>query len=318
MRDNHGRQIDYLRISITDRCNLRCGYCMPAEGVPDLPHDGVLRYEELLRIVRCAVELGIDKFKITGGEPLVRWGCADFIHQLKGLDGVRQVTLTTNGLLLPSALNQLADSGLDGVNISLDTLDVGQYQAITRQNYSPLQVVDAIEKSAKKIPTKVNAVLLPETRDQLIPLAKLAESGVDVRFIQRMPIGQILPHLDEKNDVLPRLKCQWPDLIPVEAQRGNGPARYYKTKGMSGYIGLIEAMDHQFCQSCNRIRLTSTGALKPCLCYGDGIDLRTILRDGGGEEPLKAAIAQAILQKPAGHCFRQGGAQPSTMNQIGG
>lgn len=318
MRDNLGRQIDYLRISITDRCNLRCGYCMPAEGVEPLPHDGVLRYEEFLRIARCAVALGIDTFKITGGEPLLRRGCADFIRQLKGLDGVRQVTLTTNGLLLPPALDQLIDSGLDGVNISLDTLDEGQYQTITRRNHSPRQVVEAIGQSAKKIPTKINAVLLPETRNQLIPLARLAEGGVDVRFIQQMPIGQTLPQQDEKNDLLERLKAQWQDLTPVETQRGNGPARYYKTEAMAGYIGLIQAMDHQFCQNCNRIRLTSTGELKPCLCYEDGMDLRSILRGGGEDEALKGAIAQAILQKPARHCFGQGGIQPSTMNQIGG
>ena len=184
MRDALGREINYMRLSVTDRCNLRCRYCMPAEGVPATAHADILRYEELLRVAQAAVSLGIGRFKVTGGEPLVRRGITDFIRSLKALPGVRQVTLTTNGLLLPSLLDGLLDAGLDAVNISLDTRDNAQYQAITRSTHTADEVLHAVRLCAGHLPTKINAVLLPETAAQLIPLAYLAEElPVDVRFI---------------------------------------------------------------------------------------------------------------------------------------
>lgn len=321
MLDSFGREITYLRLSITDRCNLRCRYCMPEEGV--LPaHDELLRYEELLRIASAAVSLGIDHFKVTGGEPLVRRGCVDFIRHLKALPGVRQVTLTTNGLLLPPLLDELCAAGLDGVNISLDTLDNEQYQQLTRRMHTADEVLDAVRLCAARLPTKVNAVLLPESADQLIPLAELTQAlPVDVRFIERMPLGAGDNNQTIRADAaLDRLRARWPDLAPVNQPRGNGPARYFRAPGMQGCIGLIDAVSHGFCDRCNRLRLTSTGLLKPCLCYEQGVELRPLLRGGADEAALQDAIRAAILQKPAAHCFSQQEniTEHKCMNQIGG
>ena len=323
MRDALGREINYMRLSITDRCNLRCCYCMPAEGVTPTVHDDILRYEELLRIAQAAAALGIDRFKVTGGEPLVRQGVADFIRALKALSGVRQVTLTTNGLLLPSMLDALLAAGMDAVNISLDTRDNAQYQFITRSSHTADEVLHTARLCARRLPTKINAVLLPETAAQLIPLAQLAEElPVDVRFIERMPLGAADIGAAEPvhREVIDRLRAVWPDLAPVQERRGNGPARYYASSGLRGCIGLIEAVSHAFCASCNRVRLTSTGLLKPCLCYETGTDLKPLLRGGADDAALRDAIEQAVQGKPAAHCFaeRQAVTERKSMNQIGG
>ena len=323
MRDALGREISYMRLSVTDRCNLRCRYCMPAEGVPATAHGDILRYEELLRVAQAAVSLGIDRFKVTGGEPLVRRGITDFIRTLKSLPGVKQVTLTTNGLLLPSLLDGLLDAGLDAVNISLDTRDNAQYQFITRSGHTADEVLHTIRLCAGRLPTKINAVLLPETAAQLIPLARLAEElPVDVRFIERMPLGAADIGAAESvhREVIDRLRAVWPDLAPVQERRGNGPARYYASSGLRGCIGLIEAVSHAFCASCNRVRLTSTGLLKPCLCYETGSDLKPLLRGGADDVALRDAIEQAVQDKPAAHCFaeRQAVTERKSMNQIGG
>lgn len=322
MRDSFGREIRYLRLSITDRCNLRCRYCMPDEGVLPTAHDDLLRYEELLRIASAAVSLGIDRFKVTGGEPLVRRGCTDFIRALKALPGVKQVTLTTNGLLLPPLLDELCAAGLDGVNISLDTLDNAQYQRLTRRAHTADEVLDAVRLCSERLPTKINAVLLPETSDQMIPLAELAQTlPVDVRFIERMPLGAAQTDQTASADhALARLRARWPDLTAVDEPRGNGPARYFRAPALRGCIGLIDAVSHSFCDHCNRLRLTSTGLLKPCLCYDAGVELRPLLRGGADEETLRNAIRAAILQKPAAHCFaqREHITEHKSMNQIGG
>ena len=323
MRDALGREINYMRLSVTDRCNLRCRYCMPAEGVPPTAHGDILRYEELLRVAQAAVSLGIDRFKVTGGEPLVRRGIMDFIRSLKTLPGVKQVTLTTNGLLLPSLLDGLLDAGLDAVNISLDTRDNAQYQFITRSSHTADEVLHTARLCAGRLPTKINAVLLPETAAQRIPLAQLAEElPVDVRFIERMPLGAADIGAAESvhREVIDRLRAVWPDLAPVQERRGNGPARYYASSGLRGCIGLIEAVSHAFCASCNRVRLTSTGLLKPCLCYETESDLKPLLRGGADDAALRDAIEQAVQDKPAAHCFaeRQAVTERKSMNQIGG
>lgn len=322
MQDSFGREINYLRLSITDRCNLRCRYCMPDDGVPPTAHDDLLRYEELLRVAAAAVSLGIDRFKVTGGEPLVRRGCTDFIHALKALPGVRQVTLTTNGLLLPPLLDELYAAGLDGINISLDTLDNAQYQQLTRRTHTADEVLHTVHLCAARLPTKVNAVLLPETADQLIPLAELAQIlPVDVRFIERMPLGTAQTGQATTAAAAPdRLRMHWPQLKPVNERRGNGPARYFHAPGMQGCIGLIDAVSHGFCDRCNRLRLTSTGLLKPCLCYEQGVELKPLLRGGADDTTLRGAIREAILQKPAAHCFAQQEniTEHKSMNQIGG
>ena len=322
MRDAFGREINYMRLSVTDRCNLRCRYCMPIEGVPPTSHTDILRYEELLRVAQAAVSLGIDRFKVTGGEPLVRRGIVDFIRSLKALPGIKQVTLTTNGLLLPPLLDGLLDAGLDAVNISLDTRDNAQYQAITRSGHTADEVLHAVRLCAGRLPTKVNAVLLSETAAQLVPLARLAEElPVDVRFIERMPLGVTdIAAEPVHREVIGRLRVVWPDLHPISGQRGNGPARYYASTKLNGCIGLIEAVSHAFCASCNRVRLTSTGLLKPCLCYEQGTDLGPLLRGGADDAALRAAIEQTVQSKPAAHCFaeQQAVTERKSMNQIGG
>ena len=310
MIDTLGRRINYLRISITDRCNMRCRYCMP-DGISAVGHGDVLRYEEIVEICRAALRVGITKFKVTGGEPFVRKGAVGFIRELRRLPGVESVTVTTNGWLLPQVLPELRRIGIGGVNISLDSLDREQYQAITGVDALP-EVLQAVRQcAAAGLPTKINAVLLADTKEQIAPLARLAEElPVDVRFIELMPIG-----------------CgayqqggTYPDLAPLSVRRGNGPAAYYASRRLKGYIGMIAANSHVFCRQCNRLRLTSTGFLKPCLCYDNGVDLRAVVRSGQGEGLLAQAIEQAILRKPARHCFGQGQAvtERKAMNEIGG
>ena len=320
MTDRYGRNIRYLRLSLTDRCNLRCRYCMPAEGVALCTHEDVLRYEEIVQIARAALALGIDTFKLTGGEPLVRRDVPALVSALKALPGTRQVTLTTNGLLLGDQLDALVAAGLDAVNVSLDTLDDAQYHALTRRNYPVAGVLDAVRAAARVLPVKINAVLLPETADQWVPLARLAaDPGVDVRFIEQMPIGKGEADPAVSADrLLATLRAVWPDLAPCAERRGNGPAHYYRAAALSGRIGCIDAVSHKFCAACNRLRLTCTGMLRPCLCYDDGVDLRALLRDGAGPDALQAAIEAAIAAKPEAHCFAACHGSEQTMNTIGG
>ena len=323
MLDQYGRKIDYLRISVTDRCNLRCRYCMP-EPVSAVQHADILRYEEILRICRAAVELGITKFKVTGGEPLVRAGCVDFITALKAQPGTEQVTLTTNGLLLEANLDALTEAGLDGVNISFDSPDNARFRRITGYTGDGadtlLHVLDAC--CAKGLKTKINAVLLEETEADAPALAAIAAKlPVDVRFIELMPIGfgttmkRVSPE-----DILTALQERWPDLAPTDEKRGNGPAHYYKSAALLGRIGFIDAVSHKFCAECNRVRLTSTGQLKPCLCYADSADLRALIRGGCTDEELKEALRLAVYAKPRAHCFDTNAiiTEKHAMSQIGG
>lgn len=323
MLDQYGRSIDYLRISVTDRCNLRCRYCMP-EPVDAVQHADILRYEEILRICRAAIELGITKFKVTGGEPLVRGDCTEFIAELKKQPGTQQVTLTTNGLLLEKNLDALADAGLDGVNISLDTTDNTRFQRITGYTGNGADTLLRVleECCAKGLKTKINAVLLEETEADAPALAAIAETlPVDVRFIELMPIGfgttmkRVSPE-----DILAALRERWPDLAPTDEKRGNGPAHYYKSDLLLGRIGFIDAVSHKFCAECNRVRLTSTGQLKPCLCYADSADLRALIRGGCTDDELREALKISIYNKPRAHCFDTGAAvtERHAMSQIGG
>ena len=323
MLDQYGRKIDYLRISVTDRCNLRCRYCMP-EPVSAVQHADILRYEEILRICREAAELGITKFKVTGGEPLVRAGCVDFITALKMQPGTEQVTLTTNGLLLEANLDALTEAGLDGVNISFDSPDNARFRRITGYTGDGadtlLHVLDAC--CAKGLKTKINAVLLEETETDAPALAAIAAKlPVDVRFIELMPIGfgttmkRVSPE-----DILTALQEHWPDLAPTDEKRGNGPAHYYKSAALLGRIGFIDAVSHKFCAECNRVRLTSTGQLKPCLCYADSADLRALIRGGCTDGELREALRAAVYAKPRAHCFDTNDiiTEKHMMSQIGG
>lgn len=324
MIDSHGRTIDYMRISITDRCNLRCRYCMP-EDILSIPHEEILRFEEILQICRLAGELGIRKFKVTGGEPLVRKDCVHFLRSLKALPATEQVTLTTNGTLLSKYLPDLQDLGIDGINISLDTLCSDTFEQLTgRPGFS--QVLEAMEAcQASGIRTKINSVLLRGVNDKdFFPLVELARTyRVDVRFIEIMPIGygrQFQGY--SRQELLSMLSERFPDYVSVSDQRGNGPASYIHLPGFQGCIGFIDAIHGKFCASCNRVRLTSDGLLKLCLYYQNGIDLKQMLRRGDPDDSIRAAIREAVCRKPAEHQFYlsalEGPAEQRRMSQIGG
>lgn len=320
--DQYGRTIDYMRVSIIDRCNLRCRYCIP-EDIQWLPPKEILTLEEIARICRQAAAIGIRKIKITGGEPLVRKGCMDLIHMIKSIPGVQQVTLTTNGTLLPQYAKRLYEEGLDAVNVSLDTLDREKYAKITGFDALPetLQGISQIEKY--QIPLKINSVLQQSVNDEdwrdLIQLAK--DRNINVRFIEMMPIGHGKQFKSVSNkELLEKIRSEYGSIEKVHKKLGNGPAAYWHIPGFRGEIGFISAIHGKFCQSCNRIRLTSTGQLKPCLCYEDHISLKDAVRNGSPEDVQKLLLA-AIAQKPEGHCFTQNREQiteKKEMAQIGG
>ena len=321
MKDHFNRTIDYMRISITDRCNLRCRYCMP-DGCEKVPMDRILTYEEIERICRIAARLGIRKIKITGGEPFVRLGCTDLIRTLKSIDGIDSVTVTTNGQILSRYMDDLKDAGVDGINISLDTLDPQRYAYITGGG-SLDRVLEAIRLAAESgIPTKVNSLIQKGfNEDEICRLASFAfQEGVLVRFIELMPIGIADPSQGISNElILQMLLEEWPDLEKDSRPHGNGPAFYYSRPHTAGGIGFISAIHNVFCSSCNRIRLTSQGQIKPCLSYDTGIDLKPYLK--GTDEELEAALREAILSKPVGHCFEEkrfGSEEHRLMSQIGG
>ena len=289
MKDSFGREINYLRISITDRCNLRCRYCMP-QGIHQVPMHEILTYEEILEIAEAAASLGITKIKVTGGEPLVRLGCAHLVAQLKEIPGIEQVTMTTNGILLKQNLTALKEAGIDAINVSLDTLNPEVFQRITGSDRLQ-DVIDGIEASVSAgIRTKVNTVLQTGVNDDewkdLIRLAK--DLPIDVRFIEMMPIGYGKKYPPVSNeDLKKQIEAEFGPIEEDHRVHGNGPAEYVRLSGFAGSIG-------------------SMGKLKPCLCYGDTVDLRSILRDQNDhQEVLKQAIAEAITEKPQAHCFEQ-------------
>ena len=319
MTDRYGRTIDYMRVSVTGRCNLRCKYCMP-NGVQPREHGDILSYDEILRVCAAAVSLGIVKFKVTGGEPLVRENCADFTARLKALPGVEQVTLTTNGLLLSENLDALCAAGIDGINISLDTLRGGVYRELTG-GFSPETALNALKHCVGRgLRVKVNAVLLADTFGGLPEIAMLArDMPVDVKFIELMPIGGAAGMEGVSADTaLERLREFLPGLRPSGERRGNGPARYYTARGLKGRIGFISALSRNFCGGCNRVRLTAEGILKPCLCYGGGENLAVPLRNGRTD--LREVIRSRVELKPPSHCFStpEGVTELTAMNRIGG
>lgn len=319
MIDGLGRTIDYLRISLTDRCNLRCRYCMP-DGVADAGRNEVLSYEEMLFLCRAAAACGVTKFKVTGGEPFVRRDAVRFMAALRRMGGVSSLTVTTNGVLLQDYMADLEAAGIDGVNISLDSLDREQYRAITGKDALPAVLGAVKAAAASSVTTKVNAVLLGDTKDQVPALADLAASlPVDVRFIEVMPVGcgRYEPSYSA-DEALAVLRGLYPDLTADRERRGNGPAVYFKSRRLIGRIGIIAANSHAFCRTCNRMRLTSTGFLKPCLYSPHGVDLKRLVRRGAGLDELAGAFCQAALAKPEGHGFAGAGTETKTMNEIGG
>lgn len=314
MTDQFGRAIRYMRLSITDRCNLRCGYCMP-ERIKLIPEEYILTCGEIEEIAQAAAWLGIRKLKVTGGEPLARPGCAKLVGRLKQISGIEQVTMTTNGVLLSSFLPELMAAGLDAVNISLDSLNRGRFRLITGRDCLN-QVMDGIWQAVQAgLRVKVNCVLQKGVNgDEWEDLADLSRKmPLDVRFIEMMPIGLGRSSIGVSNESLKeQLVRKYPGIEPDWNFHGNGPAVYYRIPGFLGSIGFISAIHGKFCGRCNRIRLTAQGLLKPCLCYEDTVDLREIVRQAEGMEGmaqkkrfslLEGAIAGAVMGKPVSHCF---------------
>lgn len=324
MIDGNGRNIDYIRISVTDRCNLRCVYCMPEDGVDAILHDKILSYEEILHLVKIFAKMGFHKIKLTGGEPLVRKGITNLVQELKQIPGIEQVTLTTNGILLGDMMDQLAKAGIDGINLSLDTLNPQVFEKIARRNDFD-KVMKGFEKALHypQIPLKVNCVPMGMEQQNVLELAELARTyPVHVRFIEMMPIGlgKQFAFCSEEH-LLDGLKQKYGSYIPYETTLGNGPGHYYSFENFKGKIGFISAISHKFCASCNRVRLTSQGYLKTCLQYDIGVDLQKLLREGADDQQLYFAIEKAIYQKPLGHQFTEKTkehAEERMMAQIGG
>ena len=323
LKDTFGREIRYLRLSITDRCNLRCRYCLP-EPASFLPAGDLLTAEELLLVCEQAAYLGIDSFRLTGGEPLIRPDCASLIAALRRLPGVSRVALTTNGVLLGERLGELLTAGLDAVNIHLDTMDPAQYAAISGSDALD-EVLDAIRQAAPRLPVKINCVVQRGVNEEApLALATLARDWpVDVRLIELMPVGAAKTLDTVPNEtVLARLEAAYGKGEPDDTVRGDGPAVYWCLPGFAGRIGLISAVHARFCDQCSRLRLTAAGELKPCLCYADTVPLRPILRDSapGREERVREAILQAVRAKPRAHTFerREQVTENRSMAQIGG
>ena len=325
MFDRYQREIHYLRLSVTDLCNLRCRYCMP-DGVKKLEREAVLTYEEFLRLAALFARCGIDTVRVTGGEPLVRKNVAQLVAGLKATPGIRRVTLTTNAVLLAEQLPALLDAGLDSVNISLDTLRPEVFRQITaRDDFAAVQAgLQAALESG--LPVKLNCVPQAGVNEgELEQLAALAkDNAMQVRFIEMMPIGYgaAMPCISGP-ELRARFARRWPELAPLSAAQehalGDGPAVYYTVPGWQGSIGFIAAVHGKFCASCNRVRLTSQGFLRPCLASETGCDLRALLRSGADDAQLLAAIRETIWAKPREHHFNDS-SMPATrgMYRIGG
>jgi len=318
MRDSCGRTIDYLRISITDRCNLRCAFCMPPEGIEKVSPGEILSYEEIVRLARLAACLGISKLKITGGEPLVRKGAVDLARMLKTVHGIENVTLTTNGVLLDRYAEALFQAGLDAVNISLHANDPVTYESITGFASFNETVRGLSRAIGVGLRTKINCVILEDVGvDRYTALAELArDRAVDVRFIEMMPIGRGGDFHCVSGDVLlDAFEKKFGPSIVINESRGNGPASYRRFPGFNGCIGFIDGMSHEFCESCNRVRLTSMGELKPCLFARSSISLRDMLRSGADDEAIRESMRIAIARKPARHFYCD---EARKMVEIGG
>ncbi len=326
MNDTFKRNINYLRISITDRCNLRCVYCMPEDGVQLAGHDVVLNFEEIVKIVQSAVMVGIRKIRLTGGEPLVRKGIMHLIKTIDEIPEIDDIALTTNGILLPEMAADLKEAGLKRINISLDTLSPEKFAKVTRGGELS-KVWMGIEKAldAGFDPVKINTVMIRGfNNDELWEFVELSrKSPLHIRFIELMPIGtselwaaDSYMSSDELKQII-STKCE---LVPEKEVTGSGPAKYYRIPGALGTIGFISPISNHFCSQCNRLRLTSEGQLRPCLHSPHEIDLRTPLREGASQLELANIIRQAINSKPEKHDMAATGWEGNrrVMNQIGG
>ncbi|MFC1897000.1 GTP 3',8-cyclase MoaA [Chloroflexota bacterium] len=325
LSDSFQRPINYLRISVTDRCNLRCIYCMPSDGVNLMPHGDILTYEEIYTVALAAAELGIDRIRLTGGEPLVRPELPKLIQMLARIDAINDISLTTNGLLLSRYATELKQAGLQRVNVSLDTLKQDKFEFITRRNNNLSDILKGIEAamSAGLNPVKINVVVMAGINDdELLDFAmKTINEEWHVRFIELMfPIGvsttasQFVP----VSDMRKHLELLG-ELEPCLPSAGNGPARYFRFPHSNGTIGFITPVSDHFCIHCNRLRLTSDGKLRPCLLAEDEMDLKQPLRNGVSLAELKQLIEEAAARKPWRHRLAKGYIpQDRPFTQVGG
>lgn len=333
MEDAYGRGIDYLRISLTDRCNLRCVYCMPEKGVVSIPHEDILRLEEFERVISVASRLGIKHIRFTGGEPTVRKGLVGLVERTALIPGIESIALTTNATLLAGIAKDLKRAGLSRVNISLDTLDKDQYRVITRRG----NLNDALNGvhaalDAGLTPVKLNTVVVRSLNQDLLQFAKLTmDKPLHVRFIEYMPVGHDedcggcgwgIKDVVPAEEILRTINAQAQELGLGSLQSaesgkpvGWGPARYYRLPNAQGTIGVISAISNHFCKSCNRLRLTADGKIKPCLFSDQEYDLRSALRNGTDED-VRTVFEAALAHKPSGHEHRIG--TKRMMSQVGG
>ncbi|QCU89249.1 GTP 3',8-cyclase MoaA [Thiomicrorhabdus sediminis] len=312
--DPFNRKIEYIRVSVTDKCNYRCGYCMPEQGVhPDGTHKEYLSYDELSRIIKAFVDLGVAKVRITGGEPLVRKNLADLVGQISGYEGLEDIALSTNAHHLGREAIALKEAGVNRVNISIDSLKAQRFNKITRGGDLE-KVLAGVDKALEvgMNPVKFNMVVMKGTNDDEIEamVDYGLEKGVEVRFIETMPIGPAgVAMMDQHyaaDKILARIKAHvGADLIPAASKSHDGPARNFKIAGTNTKIGVISAVSQHFCETCNRVRLTAKGVLALCLGQEDSVDLRTPLREGISDDGLKQLIKDALLKKPERHYFNE-------------
>jgi GTP 3',8-cyclase len=324
LSDSFQRPINYLRISVTDRCNLRCVYCMPEGGVALMSHNDILSYEEIYTVTEAAAELGITRVRLTGGEPLVRAGLPDLVAMLANIETIDDISLTTNGILLAQYAEELKEAGLRRVNVSLDTLKPERFRQITRCGTlkSTLEGIAAAEE-AELTPVKINMVVMAGVNDDELTdfAAKTVKDGWNVRFIELMPSSCNEPvsnKLVSVSDMKKRVESMG-KLEPSQVEIGNGPAKYFRLPGAKGTIGFISPVTEHFCFQCNRLRLTADGKLRPCLLSDEEIDLKEPLRSGAPIEELKKLIAKAIANKPKEHHLAEGGRPKGRpFSQVGG
>jgi cyclic pyranopterin phosphate synthase len=323
LRDAFGRRVDYLRLSVTDRCNLRCVYCMPPEGIPLKPVTEILTYDELLRTVRVATALGVRKVRITGGEPLVRQGIVTFVRQVAAVRGVTDLSMTTNGTALPEMAAPLREAGLVRVNVSLDTIRRDRYAEITRRD-TLARVLSGIGAAVRAglSPVKINVVLLrgllPAEVDEFLDLAR--RMPVSVRFIERMPIGCSSSEAFVSADGVRERILSLPGARETQG-RGPSPAVTYAVPGFAGDLGVISPVSRRFCERCNRLRVTADGRLRGCLFARETLDLRAVLRSGHGDGAVADLLRAAVRVKPEGHglCGDGGGSSSAEpMSRVGG
>ncbi len=324
--DKKSRGINYLRLSITDRCNLRCIYCMPEDGIDFQPHNEILTYEEMLHIVKLSIQMGIRKIRVTGGEPLVRKGSINFLAKLCKLEGLNEITLTTNGVLLKELAAELKDCGICRINVSLDSLNADRFFRITGRDYFN-RVWEGIQEAERLgfSPIKINVVAIKGTNDdEILDFARLTlEKPYHIRFIELMPLGKQNIWTSEKfistDEIFTRIKTLGV-IKPVKPEPFDGPAQRYVIEGGQGEIGFIGALSNHFCTTCNRLRLTAEGHLRSCLFSDEEIDIKTPLREGIGDEYILTLIRFAIENKPKNQGSLQDGLRKCVrqMSSIGG